>query len=150
MVSRSVPVVPLELSSVEDVLAAVRAGGGRITTAKRLVVEVLFAEEGHRAAEEITDAVQVRAPEVAMTTVYRNLDELQRLGVVTHTHLGHGPAVFQLAGRAHAHFVCEGCGAQFTAPDLMFAGLARRAREILGFRVDPRHFAIVGRCAACS
>ena len=45
-----------------------------------------------------------------MSTIYRNLDDMERLGVVTHAHLGHGPAVYHLASTAHGHLVCEGCG----------------------------------------
>jgi hypothetical protein len=32
----------------------------------------------------------------------------------------------------------------------MFRGLARSALDGLGFAIDPKHFAILGRCADCS
>lgn len=138
-----------EVSSVEEALTLVRSHGGRVSPAKRLVLEALFADDHHLSADEIGAAVQDQMPDVAMTTIYRNLDELQRLGVVTHSHLGHGPATYQLAAHTHAHFVCEECGTRLTAPDELFAGLARRAEEALGFRINPHHFAILGRCAHC-
>jgi len=144
-----VPAGPVP-TTVDEVLELVRAGGGRATSPKRLVLEVLFADDGHLTAEEIGAAVQARAPEVHLTTIYRNLDELQRLGVVAHCHLGHGPATYQLTAHAHAHLVCEICGARVTAPDDLFAGLAHDAKERLGFSIDPRHFAILGRCKACA
>jgi Fe2+ or Zn2+ uptake regulation protein len=134
---------------VEDVLALVREHGGRVTSSRRLLLETLFDGPGHRTAEELAEAVQVQAPDVARSTVYRNLDELEKLGVVVHSHLGHGPATYHLAAGAHAHFVCQDCGTAVGAPDQLFASLTAAAREQFDFEIDTRHFAIVGRCAAC-
>jgi Fur family ferric uptake transcriptional regulator len=70
--------------------------------------------------------------------------------VIAHTHLGHGAATYQLADTAHSHLICERCGRRFEAPDDLWAGLAREAKERYGFTVDPRHFAVLGRCAECA
>lgn len=142
-------VATIDVATVDDVLALVRARGGRATPSRRVLLEVLFEADDHLSAEELAAAVQSRAPEVHLSTVYRNLEDLQRLGVVAHTHLGHGPASYQLASSAHAHFICEECGRMIEAPDELFRGLARTAKARLGFTIDPRHFAILGRCAAC-
>src|SRR5580693_2591482 len=99
----------VELTSVDDVLALVRARGGRATSSRRILLEVLFEADGHLSAEDLTEAVQARAPDVHISTIYRNLEDLQRLGVVVHTHLGHGAATYQLASLAHGHFICEEC-----------------------------------------
>jgi len=135
--------------SVDEVLALVRSRGGRATPSRRILLEVLFESNDHLSVEELTAAVQERAPDVHLSTVYRNLEDLQRLGVVVHSHLGHGPATYQLAGLAHAHFICERCGRRFEASDDLFRGLARAAKARLGFAINPHHFAIQGRCAEC-
>jgi Fe2+ or Zn2+ uptake regulation protein len=140
----------MSFSSVEEVLDLVRARGGRATSSRRVLLEVLFESEGHCTAEALAEAVQRRTPDVHLSTIYRNLEDLQRLGVVVHSHLGHGPATYLLASAAHAHFICEECGTMLEAPDELFTSLARTAKERLGFSIDPRHFAILGRCAACS
>ena len=145
--------VPLDrggVASVEDALAVVRANGGRVTTSRRLVLEALFSSAEHLSAEEVAHAVQVRAPDVHLSTVYRNLEDLQRLGVLVHTHVGHGPVTYQVASSAHAHLVCEGCGRTFEAPDTLFRGLAHQVKAELGFVLDPHHVAMVGRCADCA
>jgi Fur family ferric uptake transcriptional regulator len=131
------------------VLALVRARGGRATASRRVLLEVLFESSDHRSVEDLASAVQARAPEVHLSTIYRNVEELERLGVIAHTHLGHGPATYQLATSAHSHLVCERCGTRFEAPEELFADLARAASERYGFTIDPRHFAVFGRCADC-
>jgi len=139
----------IAVSSVDEVLALVRARGGRATASRRILLEALFEAEGHLSAEELAQAVCARAPDVHISTIYRNLEELQRLGVVVHSHLGHGPATYELAALAHAHLICEGCGAMIDAPEDLFRSLARAARDKLGFAIDPHHFAILGRCESC-
>jgi Fur family ferric uptake transcriptional regulator len=139
-----------DFSSVESVLAYLRSQGGRITSSRRLLLETLFQSEGHMSAEALAERVQQRAPDVNLSTIYRNLDELEHLGVITHSHLGHGPSSYLLAAHAHAHFICAECGKMIEAPDEMFRGLGRSAKTKLGFIIDPKHFAILGTCSDCS
>ena len=139
-----------DFSSVESVLDALRARGGRVTSSRRILLQVLFEADGHMSAEALAEAVQERAPDVHLSTIYRNLEDLEELGVISHSHLGHGPSSYLLASHAHAHFICAECGTTIGAPDELFRGLARAAKSSLGFTIDPHHFAILGRCAACS
>ncbi len=139
----------MTLANVEDVLALVRANGGRVTNAKRLLVAALFDRSDHLTAEDLTMEVQTAAPDIHQSTIYRNLDELERLGVITHTHLGHGPSTYHLAARTHGHLVCEQCGSTIEISDSMFNTLARRANKEFGFDVDPHHSAVLGLCRDC-
>lgn len=139
-----------DLSTVEGVLAYLRSQGSRVTSSRRTLLDVLFEADGHMSAESLAEAVQERVPDVHLSTIYRNLEELEHLGIVAHSHLGHGPSSYLLASHAHAHFICAGCGAMIEAPDEIFRGLARSAKATLGFSIDPRHFAISGQCSGCS
>ena len=82
---------------------------------------------GTSSVEASAEAVPRAAPDVHVSTIYRNLEELEELGVIAHSHLGHGPSSYLLASHAHAHFVCSECGAMIEAPDDIFRGLARAA-----------------------
>ncbi len=134
----------------EPILALLRARGGRVTTCRRTILETFLGFGGHVTAEALTTQVQAAQPDVHESTVYRFLDELERLGVVDHVHLGHGPAVYHLSSDAHHHLVCERCGTVVEVPDEVFAGLRTRLHADFGFSLQPRHFAVTGRCAACS
>jgi Fur family ferric uptake transcriptional regulator len=134
---------------VEQTLELLRGHGGRITTARRLLLHCLFTGTTHRTAEDLAAEVQALAPDVHLSTIYRNLDEFERLGVVVHAHLGHGPATYHLASDTHGHLICESCGASVEAPEAFFRALARAAQSHYGFAIDPRHFAVLGSCASC-
>jgi Fur family ferric uptake transcriptional regulator len=137
------------VDSIEGALALLRERGGRVTSSRVLLLRALFDSRGHRTAEELGAEVQAKTPEVHISTIYRNLDDLERLGIVVHAHLGHGPATYHLAAGAHGHFVCEECGAMIEAPDEIFEGLSRSARSRFDFDINPHHFAMLGRCRGC-
>jgi Fe2+ or Zn2+ uptake regulation protein len=151
-VSREVQTLPTEHAShdaIEDVLALVRKQGGRATPARRLLLQALFGNQEHRSAEELAAEVRAHAPDVHLSTVYRNLEELERLGVIDSTRMGEGPATYHLASAAHGHLVCEKCGSMTEVPDEMFRDLVRSARATYGFEINPHRFAVTGLCANC-
>ena len=136
---------------MERILALLRHGGGRVTTARRAVLSALL--EGarrHVSAEELAAAVHAENPAVHLSTVYRTLDALERLGVVTHVHLGHGRAIYHLTDELHHHAVCEACGDVLQLPDSIFGDVQATLRESWGFALDAHHFALVGRCTTCA
>jgi Fe2+ or Zn2+ uptake regulation protein len=135
---------------LERIVTLLRAGGGRVTSARRALVEALLAADAHMTADDLAARVQSAHPEVHRSTVYRTLDALERLGVVVHSHLGHGGGVYHLADERHQHLVCEECGTVVEVPDAVFTPLARTVRRRYGFTIEPGHFALVGRCAACA
>jgi Fur family ferric uptake transcriptional regulator len=135
---------------IEDILHLLRAKGGRATASRRTLLKCLFEDDDHHSAEELSARVQATNPEVSLSTIYRNLDELEKLGVVVHAHLGHGAAMYHLASDTHGHLVCESCGYTVEAPKELFLGLTISVAEEFGFTVDPRHFAVLGRCSSCA
>ena len=135
----------------ERILELLRQGGGRVTVARRAVLAALLdGTRRHLSAEEVAAAVRAENPAVHLSTVYRTLDALERLGVVTHVHLGHGRAIYHLTDELHHHAVCEDCGDVLQLPDTIFGDVEATLRRSWGFALDAHHFALVGRCAACT
>ncbi|MDQ1714962.1 MAG: Fur family transcriptional regulator, ferric uptake regulator [Frankiaceae bacterium] len=137
-------------SAVQGALSKLKAVGGRVTSARIAVLSVLEASSDHLSADAIATAVQVLQPAVHRATVYRTLDSLVEVGVVSHTHLGHGAAVYHLIDEEHIHSQCQRCG---RIVDLDAGLLAAAGRVLLsehGFVLDPSHSALLGTCAACA
>jgi Fe2+ or Zn2+ uptake regulation protein len=142
---------PLDVDGlVHQATEDIRQRGGRASAALRPVLEALVEAGGHSSAEELAAAVHARHPDVHQSTVYRNLDRFERLGIAYHVHLGHGPALWHLTAASHHHLTCERCGAVVTVDPAVFHEFQRTLHQQAGFVADFRHFAITGLCAACA
>src|SRR5207247_10221195 len=64
----------------------IRSKGKRMTVQRRLVLDALQRARHHTTAEEIARQVRLRHPQIDPSTVYRNLEALEDLGFVPHTH----------------------------------------------------------------
>jgi Fur family ferric uptake transcriptional regulator len=126
-----------------------RARGYRVTPQRQLVLAAVTRLE-HATPEEIWADVQRTASGVNISTIYRALELLEELGLVTHTHLGHGAPRYHLAAEAeHVHMVCSECGRIWqVAPDAV-ASLVTGLDEKYGFETDIGHLTVFGRCADC-
>jgi Fur family ferric uptake transcriptional regulator len=83
--------------------------------------------------------------------VYRALELLEELGVVAHTHLGHGAPTYHLATHAdHLHLVCRRCGSVQSADVSKARQLADEITARFGFVADLGHLSLDGVCAACA
>ena len=120
----------------------------RTGRARRLVLEALERSPEPVSAEDIAHHL----PDVHVSSVYRALAVLEEDGVVTHVHLGHGPAVYQLREDASQvrHLVCDVCGRLVVVPVTLFAALADELASAHDFVLDTEHFAVVGRCTGCA
>lgn len=122
--------------------------GLRMTPQRQLVLDAVR-ELGHATPEQICAQVQRAAPAVNITTIYRTLDLLEKLGLVRHTHLGHGAPSYSEREHQHVHLVCHGCGAVTEAPSDLMQAPAERLSATSGFELDVTHVALSGRCADC-
>jgi Fur family ferric uptake transcriptional regulator len=139
----------LRFAAIDEVYEALRGAGHRVTTPCRLVVEALFAAGGPVSAQEI--ARDSGMPEADPSSVYRNLERLEELGVIRHVHLGHGPSRYMLVGGGEREFLlCERCGRVRSVDPADLDPVRARIEADFGYRARFGHFPIVGLCADCS
>ena len=126
-----------------------RARGSRVTPQRQLVLAAV-ARLDHATPEEIGAQVQQTARGVNISTIYRTLELLEQIGMVTHTHLGHGAPIYHLASHAdHVHLVCGDCGrVSEVSPDAI-RPLITALDERHGFETDVGHLTVFGRCTDC-
>ena len=126
-----------------------RSRGYRVTPQRQLVLEAV-ARLDHATPEEIAASVQQTAKAVNISTIYRTLELLDNLGLVTHTHLNHGAPTYHLASDAdHVHLVCQDCGkVEQTTPDVI-RPLVTALEDKHGFETNVAHLTVFGRCADC-
>lgn len=126
-----------------------RAGGYRVTPQRQLVLEAVTKLE-HATPEEIYAEVRQTAVGINVSTVYRTLELLEQIGLITHTHLGHGANRYHLAANAqHSHLVCRECGAVTEVDPAEVAALVSALHAKYGFETDVGHLTVFGTCAQC-
>jgi len=129
----------------DDLATRLRARGMRMTPQRENVLAAVR-QLRHATPEQLSEAV----PGVDITTVYRTLEVLEEIGLVRHTHLGHGAPTFRPADDQHVHVVCHVCGRVSDAPEALADELADRLRAEQGFVLDRSHFTVFGQCRECS
>jgi Fur family transcriptional regulator, ferric uptake regulator len=139
------------VDDVDEAIVALRAQGLRVSAARRVLLEGLFGASAPITAEELAAGSQRGVPASDVASVYRNLELFERVGLVRHSHLGHGPAVYALATRlAPAYLICERCGRTTALGEEELEPLRRSIRERFGHRAHFRHFPVTGVCAHCA
>jgi Fur family ferric uptake transcriptional regulator len=133
-----------------DALAAVlRQRGLRLTAQRQLVLEAVYAL-GHATPDQVHAKVAETAAGVNISTVYRALELLEDLGLVTHTHLSHGAPTYHAAHEdQHVHLVCRGCGRIDEVQPGVLDGVTAALSRDRGFSVDVGHVSFFGQCKEC-
>lgn len=140
------PDVPrLIVTEPGEAIRALRASGLRLSTARRLVIEALFAADGPVSAQSLAQSLSLEE-----SSVYRNLEVLERHGLTRHVHLGHGPGLCALVGRDEGEYLyCERCAAVTLLRHDELDPVRRHIQERFGHAARFTHFAIVGVCERC-
>ena len=124
--------------------------GYRLTPQRLMVLSAIENSDGHVSAEEIYAQIVARYPNVNISTVYRTLELLKRLGLVTETDLGEGRVRYHPTEKGHHHhLVCRECGTTIDLDDSLLAPLKSALLREHKFIADLRHLAIFGRCLKC-
>jgi Fur family ferric uptake transcriptional regulator len=143
--------VPQQTDALINLHQRLRSSGQRLTPQRVLILELLYAHGDHASAEELFDAAQERYPYINISTVYRTLEVLRDLGIVSETDLGDGVRQFALlTENRHHHLICLGCGHVDNVDDALFEDLRINLRESKQFEPRIDHLAIFGMCAACA
>lgn len=120
--------------------------------ARQAVVELLDSQVCALSAIEIEDALRASERPVARASIYRILDELERLRLIQKVPVGQAMARYEpIRGGDghHHHLVCDSCGTvvPFTDNELESAihALSRR----VPMRVDEHEIVLHGECPDC-
>lgn len=123
--------------------------GLRLTPQRDLLLRALSTATGHPTADDLVRRVREALPTVSHATVYRNLQELVRAGLIG-TLDAAGAAQFEVNPDPHHHFSCRKCGKVW---DVYLSSVDvkvdRRRTALAGFQVDRREVQLHGVCAGC-
>jgi len=120
--------------------------GYRLTPQRLMVLSAIENSDDHISAEEIYAQVVAKYPHVNISTVYRTLELLKQLGLVTETDFGEGRVRYHPAGKGHHHhLVCTECGAVIDLDESSLSSLKSMLLREYKVRANLMHLAIFGR-----
>ena len=132
-------------------LESLKAGGYRLTPQRVMVLAAMAEHQGHLGVEEILVEVHQAYPYIDVATVYRTLQLLKRLHIVTEIDSPDGTRYeFIKQDLRHHHMVCETCGAAFDLPPQYLDELKTKLVREVGFEPHMEHFTISGLCSRCA
>src|SRR3954471_11937676 len=141
--------MPTATPHADDLTAALRERGLRVTTQRVVLFDALVGLANHATAEEVARAAATRLPGLALPTVYAALDLFEELGLVRRIAAG-GAVLFDPVTDGHAHLACRACGAVVDVPASVDTTAASRAATRGGARVDAAEVVLRGMCASCA
>jgi len=127
-----------------------RARGLRWTPQRATLLAALAGERGHVTGSRLVERCREIDPATTPSTVYRTLDLLEALGVISHSHGIDGHEEYSVRPVVdHGHLICSACGTEdeLAAADAAPFLDALEARHGFDARVD--HLTVVGLCRAC-
>ena len=124
--------------------------GYKLTPQRVAVLQVLHESDGHITAADIYGRAQAKYPPVNKSTVYRTLELMKELRLVTETDLGGDRLCYHHAEKGHHHhLICEKCGRVTDLDEAALAPLKELLTSRYHFLPEIRHLAIFGRCLNC-
>jgi Fur family transcriptional regulator, ferric uptake regulator len=126
------------------------AQGYRMTPQRMMILSAMESSHEHISAEDIHAQVVAKYPHVNISTVYRTLELLKKLGMVYEINLGEGRIRYHAEGSGHHHhLVCQGCGMVIDIEEATLSSLKDILLREYGFSADLRHVGIFGLCDSC-
>ena len=127
-----------------------REQGYRLTPQRLMILSAIHGSDHHISAEEIYGQVHVKYPNVNISTVYRTLELLKELGLVTETDLGGGKFRYHSVEKGHHHhLICRKCGRVFELDESVLKPVEGTIIRKYGFKADLSHLAVFGNCVVC-
>jgi Fur family transcriptional regulator, ferric uptake regulator len=137
--------------TLDATLATLRARGLRASSARRLVLQALLEAARPITAERIANGLGGQITPSDLGSVYRNLETLERAGVVRHLHAAHGAGLYAIARDEDQGFLaCERCGEVQPANPRAVTVIRHAVRKAFGYDASFLHFPIVGICPDCA
>ena len=138
------------MKQLEDIVGKLSELGYRSTPQRRMVLSAIENSESHISAEEIYAQVVAKYPRVNMSTVYRTLELLKRLGLIYEVDLGEGQFRYHPEDKGHHHhLICRKCGAIIDVSESVLFPLQAVLLQAFNFKAELRHMAIFGLCDDC-
>jgi Fur family transcriptional regulator, ferric uptake regulator len=138
---------------IERAEATLSATGHKRGGARRAVLELLDAQRCALTAVEIEDSLRGAERRVSRASVYRILEELERLRLVQRVETGQAMVRYErvcAADEHHHHLVCDGCGLVMPFSDEALEQAISSLSRRVPLTVSEHEIVLRGECRNCT
>ena len=132
----------------------------RLTEPRRIILDALAGTKEHLSADELYFIVHKMHPSLGLTTVYRTLELLEGMGIVTKFNFGDRRSRYELIESPkkpdhHHHLVCMECNRIIDYDDFveeeveLLKKVERELSRKHGFQITGHAIQFIGKCPAC-
>jgi Fe2+ or Zn2+ uptake regulation protein len=139
-----------EDKSLESIRQVINAPGLRITSQRALILDIIRQGQGHLDADEVYRRAREKQPRLSLSTVYRTLQTLKKLGLVEELHFDEAHHHYEVKPSAeHHHLVCLDCGKviEFNRPLSRY--IKKNVPEAKDFDIVDTEVSVSGYCTEC-
>lgn len=142
----------MELIKVNEIL---KKKGYKFTPQRKAILEVLSDRFGeHLSSEEIYDLVKVNNPEIGLATVYRTVQLLVELDVLSKLNLDDGFVRYEIndndgEGHHHHHLICSECGKISEVREDLLDSIEAEIERKYEFQIKDHKLKFFGLCKSC-
>lgn len=127
-----------------------KSHGIRVTPQRAIILDSIESFSGHFTADDVYASVQKISSYINIATIYRTLELLTELDIVTEADMGGSATHYALRTHGpHHHAICRTCGHSFEFPCDLLTPTIEGLHDRFHFIADARHIVIFGWCAQC-
>lgn len=127
-----------------------KSAGLRMTSQRALILDIISQRLGHLDADEVYSLARQRQPSISLSTVYRNLRTLKKLGLVKELHFDESHHHYEVKPSIeHHHLVCLGCGKVVEFGCELSQKMMQEIARKKGFKVTGVEVHMTGYCSEC-
>lgn len=138
------------MSGQSSLVKDLKERGLRVTPQRAIILEAIEGLSGHITAEDIFTVVKEVNSYISLATVYRTLELLKELGLITESNMGTSTTHYALRTHGtHHHAICRACGKTFDLSNSLFEPMVEQLRSNHNFVADANHMVVMGWCEGC-
>ncbi len=142
-------------NTMETLKVRLKESGLKITPQRRAIINILL-DNGNRhlSSEEIYDLVRENCPEIGLATVYRTMQLLDDIGVISKLNLDDGCIRYELDlnksdSHNHHHLICKKCGDIIEVEDDLMDNVEKEIQTTYKFKILDHDIKFYGLCENC-
>ena len=140
--------------NIDNIKEKLKEEGYKLTTQRRAILDSIVSNRGnHLSSEEIYDIVKLKYPEIGLATVYRTLQLLEQINVISKVNFDDGCSRYELNTNSkdhhHHHLICLGCGKVIEVKLDLLENLEHEIEKEGKFKIVDHNVKFFGYCSEC-